>query len=465
MDFRLTFDSWGISMDASDIQRLIDLDHAHVWHPFTQMRGWLEESPLIIDRGQDEFIYDIHGKEYIDGISSLWVTVHGHNRPEINSAIKAQVDKICHSTLLGQASRPSIEVAAYLSTIAPGDMPYTFYSDAGSTATEIGLKIAYQYQQQTNNKQRNKFAALNLAYHGDTIGAVSVGGMDLFHGVYRDLLFDAVRLPAPYCYRCELGLERATCDLACAAKAEEILDQEGETLAGLIIEPLVQGAAGIVTHPDGYLRRVFEACRRNNILFIADEVAVGLGRTGKMFACEWENVTPDILCLGKGLSGGYLPLAATMTTRKVFDGFLGKYEEFKTFFHGHTFTGNPVACAAALASLNLYNTDRTLETLQSKIEKFSDLLSELKSLKHVGEVRQRGFMAGVELVSDRSTKEPFPPEELVPHRVIMHAREQGVVIRPLGNVIVLMPILAVRPENLNRIVEVTGDSIKKITEG
>ena len=298
-DFRLTFDSWGISMDASDIQRLIDLDHAHVWHPFTQMQGWVEEPPLIIERGQDEFIYDVHGKEYIDGISSLWVTVHGHNRSEINTAIKEQVDKICHSTLLGQASPPSIEVAARLSAIAPGEMPYTFYSDAGSTATEIGLKIAYQYQQQTGNKHRNKFAALNLAYHGDTIGAVSVGGMDLFHGVYRDLLFGAVRLPAPYCYRCELGLKPDTCNLACAAKAEEILDREAETLAGLIMEPLVQGAAGIVTHPDGYLRRVYDACQRNNILFIADEVAVGLGRTGKMFACEWENVTPDILCLAK----------------------------------------------------------------------------------------------------------------------------------------------------------------------
>jgi adenosylmethionine-8-amino-7-oxononanoate aminotransferase len=452
-------------MEASEIRRLIELDQAHVWHPFTQMRGWLEESPLIIERGQDDLIYDVYGKEYIDGISSLWVTVHGHNRPEINAAIKAQVDKICHSTLLGQASPPSIEVAAHLSSIAPGEMPYTFYSDAGSTATEIGLKIAFQYHCQTGNLNRTKFAALNLAYHGDTIGAVSVGGMDLFHGKYRALLFDAVRLPAPYCYRCELGLQRETCDMACAAKAEEILDREGETLAGLIMEPLVQGAAGIVTHPDGYLRRVFEACQRNGVLFIADEVAVGLGRTGKMFACEWENVTPDILCLGKGLSGGYLPLAATLTTRKVFDGFLGKYEDYKTFFHGHTFTGNPVACAAALASLNLYNTDRTLETLQPKIERFTKLLSELKSLEHVGEVRQRGFMAGVELVADKDTREIYPPEDLVPHRVIMHAREQGVVIRPLGNVIVLMPILAVRPENLTRVVEVTAESVRKITEG
>ena len=452
-------------MDASEIQRLTNLDHAHVWHPFTQMQGWLEESPLIIERGQDEFVYDVQGREYIDAISSLWVTIHGHNRPEINAAIKAQVDKICHSTLLGQASPPSIEVAAQLSAIAPGRMPYTFYSDAGSTATEIALKIAYQYHHQTGNPQRGRFAAMNLAYHGDTIGAVSVGGMDLFHGVYRDLLFQAVRLPAPYCYRCELGLDKANCGLACAQKAEEILDREGETLAGLIIEPLVQGAAGIITHPDGYLRRVFEACRRNGILFIADEVAVGLGRTGKMFACEWEDVTPDILCLGKGLSGGYLPLAATMTTQEVFNGFLGKYEEYKTFFHGHTFTGNPVACAAAVASLNLYNTDRTLESLQPKIRQFRELLRELEALEHVGEVRQRGFMAGVELVVDKATRSIHPPEELVPHRVILRAREQGVIIRPLGNVIVLMPILAVRPENLTRIVEVTKDSIRKVTQG
>ena len=452
-------------MDNQDYSRLKKLDHTYVWHPFTQMKGWMEEDPLVIDRGEGDYLFDVEGNRYIDGISSLWVTVHGHGRPEITQAIKDQTDKLCHSTLLGQAGVPSTELAARLAEIAPGGLVRTFYSDAGSTATEIGLKIAFQNRQQTGKTQKTKFAGLNLAYHGDTIGAVSVGGMDLFHAVYKPLLFDVVRLPAPYCYRCELGKSPESCGLACAAAAEEIISRESDTLAGLIIEPLVQGAAGIIAHPEGYLRRVADVCKKNDVLLIADEVAVGFGRTGKMFACEWEGVDPDILCLGKGLSGGYLPLAATMATEEVFNGFLGEFDEFKTFFHGHTFTGNPVACAAALANLDVFETDRTVEKLASKIELFSEKLKNLAEMKHVGQVRQRGLMVGVEIVEDPETKKTYEPGLRVPHRIIMEARKNGLIIRPLGDTLVLMPILSMSDDNLAAVVDITSQAIQTITEG
>ncbi|MFH1090512.1 MAG: adenosylmethionine--8-amino-7-oxononanoate transaminase, partial [Pseudomonadota bacterium] len=426
---------------------------------------WREDDPLIIERGQGDFLYDLTGGRYLDGISSLWATVHGHNRPEINQAIKEQVDRVCHTTLLGLASPPSIELAARLARITPAGLTKTFYSDAGAAAVEIGLKMAFQYWRQNGRPERSRLAALNLAYHGDTLGAVSVGGMEAFHGLYKPLLFEAVRLPAPYCYRCELGLDPDSCGLGCAEAAEEILDREGPTLAGLIIEPLVQGAAGIITHPPGYLKRVFEACRRNGVLFIADEVAVGFGRTGSLFACEQEEVTPDILCLGKGLSGGYLPLAATLTTDAIYEGFLGEYDEFRTFFHGHTYTGNPLACAAALASLDLFESDRTVEKLQPKIRQLAEGLSCISELDHVGQVRQRGMMAGIELVEDKAARTGYASGRRIGHRVTLEARARGVILRPLGDVIVLMPILAMTPENLARLLEVVRESILQATQG
>jgi len=452
-------------MKEQDIKRLMDLDHQFLWHPFTQMKGWLEEEAVIIERGRGDFLYDLQGRAYLDGVSSLWVTVHGHGRPEINQAVKDQVDRISHSTLLGLGSPPSIELAARLAEISPPGLKRTFFSDAGATAVEIALKMAFQYCRQTGSPQRNRFAALNLAYHGDTIGAVSVGGMDLFHAAYRPLLFETVRLPSPYCYRCELEQDPSDCGLACAAEAEKILDREGETLAALIIEPLVQGAAGMITQPAGYLRRLAAACRRHGVLLIADEVAVGFGRTGTMFACTQEQVAPDLLCLGKGLSGGYLPLSATMTTEEVFNGFLGEYDEFKTFFHGHTFTGNPVACAAGLASLDIFVKDETLKNLQPKIQLLADGLKPISELEHVGQVRQRGFMVGIELVEDKETRKPYPPGLRIGHQVILEARRRGVILRPLGDVLILMPPLSIAPENLDQIIEVAQASIRAVTQG
>ncbi len=441
-------------------------DKQYVWHPFTQMQQFVREKPLIIARGEGSYLIDVEGNRYLDGVSSLWVNVHGHCHPALNRAIKEQLDAIAHSTLLGLANIPSILLAKKLVEITPPGLNKVFYSDAGATAVEIALKMAFQYWQQKEGgrfRSKTKFISLVEAYHGDTIGSVSVGGMPLFHGIFKPLLFECLHAPAPYCYRCPLERERESCGMACADRLEELLQKHHQEIAAVIIEPLVQGAAGMITAPDGFLRRVRELCTRYNVLLIADEVAVGFGRTGRLFACEHEGVSPDLMCLAKGITGGYLPLAATLTTDEVYSAFLGEPQECKTFYHGHTYTGNPVACAAALASIEIFEKENLLAALQPKIELLRRKLEHFWQLPHVGDIRQRGMMVGIELVVDKRTKQPYPLEEQVGHRVILEARRRGLVIRPLGNVIVLMPVLAMSEEELNQVLEITYESISVVT--
>ncbi|WP_423244358.1 adenosylmethionine--8-amino-7-oxononanoate transaminase [Desulfofundulus thermobenzoicus] len=441
-------------------------DRQYVWHPFTQMQQYVQEKPLIIARGEGSYLIDVEGNRYLDGVSSLWVTVHGHCHPALNRAIKEQLDLIAHSTLLGLANVPSILLAKKLVEITPSGLNKVFYSDAGATAVEIALKMAFQYWQQKEggrHHSKTKFISLAEAYHGDTIGSVSVGGMSLFHGIFRPLLFQCLHAPAPYCYRCPLELEKDGCGMACVDRLEELMGKHHGEVAALIIEPLVQGAAGMITAPAGYLRRVRELCTRYNILLIADEVAVGFGRTGRLFACEHEGVSPDLMCLAKGITGGYLPLAATLTTDEIYSAFLGKPEECRTFYHGHTYTGNPVACAAALASMELFEQEGLPGTLQPKIELLRRGLESFWQLPHVGDIRQRGMMVGIELVADRETKKSYPVQEQVGHRVILEARRRGLIIRPLGDVIVLMPILTMSEGELNNVLEITFESIAAVT--
>jgi len=447
-----------------DRQRaLADGDRRYVWHPFTQMRDWEAEEPLIIERGRGSWLYDVLGKRYLDGVSSLWVTVHGHRKKEIDDAIKAQLGKVAHTTMLGLTHPSAVELARRLVETTPDGLGRVFYSDSGSTAVEVAIKMAFQYWRHMGEEGRTRFLCLDEAYHGDTIGSVSVGGMALFHGIFGPLLFDTVKAPVPYCYRCPMGLTYPGCGIVCAEKLGELMEAHAGELAGLVIEPMVQGAAGMITQPPGYLKKVREYCDRYGVLMIADEVATGFGRTGKMFACEHEGVTPDIMCLAKGITGGYLPLAATMTTSKIYDAFKADYSELKTFFHGHTYTGNPLACAAAIANLDIFEEEKTLEKLQGKIGLLSERLEKLARLPHVGEVRQRGFMVGIELVRDKKTKEPYPLAEKRGIRTIMEARKRGVIIRPLGNVIVLMPPLSISMRELGRLLKVTGESIKAAT--
>lgn len=320
----------------TNTQSLIDWDHSCLWHPFTPMQVWEKEKPLIIQRGKDYRLQDVEGHWYIDGVSSLWVTVHGHGHPKLNAALKTQIKEIAHSTLLGLSHPTAITLAKNLTESAPKGLKRVFYSDSGSTAVEIALKMAFQYWANLGRPKKKSFLCLENAYHGDTVGAVSVGGIPLFHQIYRPLLFKTFRAPSPYCYRCSLKKEPSDCHLACLDRLGKMMEKHTDSLAAFILEPLVQGAAGMISYPAGFLKKVGELCTKNNLLLIADEVAVGFGRTGTMFACEQEGVTPDLLCLGKGLTGGYLPLAATLTTENVYRAFLGKVEEAKTFFHGHT---------------------------------------------------------------------------------------------------------------------------------
>jgi adenosylmethionine-8-amino-7-oxononanoate aminotransferase len=420
-------------------------DRAAVWHPFTQQRGWESEDAPIIERAEGTTVWDTDGNAYIDGTSALWCTVHGHRHPTIDAAVRDQLGRVAHTTMLGLSHPGAIELAQRLVDIAPsapGRDPLTrvFYSDSGSTSVEIALKMAFQWWKHRGEERRTRFVYLRDSYHGDTIGSVSVGGIELFHSLFRPLLFD--------------GLRADPGDLDGMARL--LAEHEGE-IAAVVMEPLVQGAAGILLQPDGFLRGVRELCDEHGVLLICDEVATGFGRTGTMFACEQEGVVPDLLCLAKGLTGGYLPLAATLATERVYEGFLGDFQEFKTFFHGHTYTGNPLACAAALATLDVFEQERTLERLQGTIARLSELLAaHVEPLPAVAGIRRRGVMTGIQLTD-------FPLEARMGHQVTLAARARGAIVRPLGDVVVLMPPLSIADGELERLVQITGEAIAEAT--
>lgn len=432
-------------------------DRQYIWHPFTQMKGWCEEEDFpVIVRGEGCELIDANGKRYLDGISSLWVNMHGHSHPEINAAMKAQIDLLQHSTLLGLANVPSILLAKQLVEIAPEGLEKVFFSDDGSTAVEVALKIAYQCRQQEGETHRTKFLAFTDAYHGDTIGSVSVGGMDLFHRIYRPLLFERLNIDYPSKFK--------ICNEECLTPLREIFALHGSSMAAAIVEPLVQGAAGMRLAPDGYLRELRRLCDRYDVLLICDEVATGFGRTGKWFACRHEEVNPDILCLAKGLTGGVLPVAATLTTNRIYNAFYDDFASKKTLFHGHSFTGNPIGCAAALANLEILRRDRIIEHMPERIRDLQQRLETIAELRHVVEIRQKGWMVGIELVRGGPGGTPYPYEVRMGHRVTVEARRRNVLIRPLGDVIVLMPPLAISDSELERLVNVVRESIQTATE-
>jgi adenosylmethionine---8-amino-7-oxononanoate aminotransferase len=428
------------SFGAVTTDELRAADRAVLWHPFTQMQGWQDEDAPIIERAQGTTLWDTDGNAYIDGVSSLWCNVHGHRHPHIDAAIREQLDRVAHTTMLGLSHRPGIELAQRLVDLAPDGLSRVFYSDSGATSVEVALKMAYQWWVHAGEPQRSKFVCLKMSYHGDTLGSVAVGGIELFHSRFAPLLFE--------CFQATPGDEH---DL------QFLLDEHADEIAAVIVEPLVQGAAGIVPQPRGYLRAVREMCDDAGVFLICDEVATAFGRTGTMFACEQEDVTPDFLCLAKGLTGGYLPLAATLTTERVYDGFLGEFEAFATFFHGHTYTGNPLGCAAALATLDVFETERTLDALAPKIALLADLLqAEVEPLPAVREIRRCGFMVAIEL-------EEHPVADRIGHRVTLAAREGGAIVRPLGDTIVLMPPLVISEGELRRLVEIVAASIAAVT--
>ncbi len=447
------------NLQGADIEKL---DREFVWHPFTQMSDWEKERNILIERGEGVYLYDIYGNKYIDGVSSLWVNVHGHNNPELNSALKEQIDKISHSTLLGLANVPSAVLAEKLIEIAPKNLKKVFYSDSGSTSVEIAVKVAFQYFRQKGPayKNKKKIIAATSAYHGDTLGSVSVGGIELFHSIYKPLLFETVRITYPYCYRCPFNLKHPDCGLHCAKEAEKIIKVHAEESCALIIEPMLQGASGMITMPAGYMKKIERACKDNSVLLILDEVATGFGRTGEMFAAFHEDISPDAMCIAKGITGGYLPMAATLFTQEIYDGFLGNYQDNKTFFHGHTYTGNQLASACAVKSLEMFKKYGLLNKMKPVIARFNELLKDFRQLENVGDIRNIGLTAGIELVKDRDTKEPFEAAERIGHKAVLNARERGVIIRPLGDVIVVMPPLVIDESTLETLMSAIYDSVK-----
>jgi adenosylmethionine---8-amino-7-oxononanoate aminotransferase len=484
------------------MHKLAQLDHRYLWHPFTQMRDWLRQEPIIIVDGAGAILRDAHGKEYLDANASIWTNLHGHRHPKINAAIRRQLGKIAHSSALGLGNEPASQLAADLIRLAnagpdqgralksrsdgaakrstpPTDfvgppLERVFFSDDGSTAMEVALKLAYEFTRRSGRSARPRFLSLSGAYHGDTIGAVSLGHIDLFHQAYSGLLFKSDRVPAPFCYRCPHNRaqpERADarayrkCDWECIGDIEAqfaLRRKKGNPVAALVVEPLIQGAAGMIAQPHGWLSRVAKLVRAEGALLIADEVMTGFGRTGTLFACHAEGVQPDFLALAKGLTGGYLPMAATLTTGTVFDAFLGDYSEFKTFFHGHSFTGNQLGAAAALASLELLKTPASAASRARLAQVLEKELQRLWALPNVGDIRQVGLIAGIELVRDWRTRQPFDLRERVGMRVCEAMAARGVLTRPVGNVLVLMPPFCTTPAQATRMVRVLAESIEAV---
>jgi adenosylmethionine-8-amino-7-oxononanoate aminotransferase len=437
-------------MSDPTIEQLRQWDREIVWHPFTQMA---EYEPLIIERAEGCRLFDIDGREYIDGVSSLWCNVHGHRHPRIDAAIRRQLDLVAHTTNLGASNPTTIELARRLVDLAPQGLGHVFFSDDGATSVEVAVKMAFQYWRQRRDPRPEKtcYLALADAYHGDTLGSVSVGGVERFHAMFRPLLFETLRVPSPNPYRPPEGVSAEGLLEFALGQLEQVLAREHGRIAAVVIEPLVQAAAGMIVHPRGFLAGMRELTRRFGVLLIADEVAVGMGRTGRMFACEHESVVPDLLCVAKGLTGGYLPLAATLATDEIWQAFLGEYSESKSFFHGHTYGGNPLGAAAALATLDVFRDEQTLLQIQPKIARLAEHLARMATLEHVGDVRQCGLIAGIELARDKSRREPYPWPEKRGIRVCDYARTEGVLLRPLGNVIVIMPPLAITFDELDRI--------------
>ncbi|HAC90347.1 MAG TPA: adenosylmethionine--8-amino-7-oxononanoate transaminase [Planctomycetaceae bacterium] len=452
-----------VSPFASDID-LLEVDRQNYWHAFTQMA---EYQPLIIESAQGSWLVDQQGRRLLDAVASMWCNVHGHRHPIIDAAIRRQLDQVAHVTGLGMSNTTSIRLTAKLVEIAPRGLECVFYSSDGASAVEVALKMAFQYWRQVEpaEPKRDLYMAIGGAYHGDTLGAVSVGGVARFHSMFSPLLFDVVHGPCPDSYRLPAPLAQkdwsgAELTRYYLKEYEQLLLQFGDRLAAVIVEPLIQAAAGMIMQPPGFLRGLAELARKHGALLIADEIAVGMGRTGRMWACQWEDVQPDMLCTGKGLSGGYLPIAATLTTRKIWNAFLGEYSQSRSFFHGHTYGGNPLACAAALATIELFDQEQTLQHVHEMSQYLAQRMEQFRSHPHVGDIRLRGLAGAIELVRDRESQEGFAWHQKVGHSVCLLAQRHGVWMRPLGNVLVLMPPLCITKNEVDFLVDAISQALE-----
>ena len=441
---------------------LSERDLKHIWHPYTQMKDCENMLPVAIERAEGIKLYDYDGNFYYDTISSWWCNVHGHNHPEIKKAIKEQLDSLEHVLFAGFTHKPAVELAERLVSITPKNLTKVFFSDNGSTAVEVALKMSFQWWHNTGRKGKTSFLSLDRAYHGDTIGTMSVSGVDLFNKKFEKLFFSSYKSPAPYCYRCPSGKEKETCSLECLAKLEEVLKEKSEEIAAIILEPILMAAGGMIIYPVRYLKGARELSRKYGTHLILDEVATGFGRTGKMFACEHANVEPDFMCLSKGITSGTMPLSATLTTEEIFDGFYGEHDKLKTFYHGHTYTANPLACAAAACSIDLFEKEKTLNrvgAISIMIESFLEVIS---ALPFVGDTRSIGAVGAIELVKNKDTKEPFDPKDRMGLKIYKAGLENSLLMRPLGDIVYFFLPLSAKTEEVDDIFRRAADVIHSV---
>jgi adenosylmethionine-8-amino-7-oxononanoate transaminase len=448
-------------MQRHEHDNLIEMSKQRLWLPFTQMKDY-DRNPLIIERGEGVYVYDSQGRKYYDAFSSVWLNVHGHRKWELDEAIRRQLDSIAHSTLLGMTNVPATLLADQLVQLAPQGLTRVFYSDSGAEAVEIALKIAFQYWRNIGRNEKGQFVTMRGGYHGDTIGAISVGNIDIYHKMYSSLLFNSLKTPYPYVYRHPSG-DANVCKEECLNALESLFAERSHEIAAIIVESMMQGANGMLVMPAGFFKEVERLCRKYEVLLIVDEVATGFGRTGAMFACEHEGVTPDIMTIAKGITGGYLPIAATMTSETIYQAFYADYTNLKTLFHGHSYTGNPLGCAVALANLELFKSENLISHVREKSSWLQEAMQDWIELPHVGDIRQMGFMIGIELVADQITKKPFEWAKRTGYHTTLRMRELGLLTRPLGDVIVFMPPLASTQAELKGMLEIMKQAISEVT--
>ncbi|WP_128895183.1 adenosylmethionine--8-amino-7-oxononanoate transaminase [Longirhabdus pacifica] len=440
-----------------DKQKKIDLlkkDRQYVWHPFTQMKDYEERDHLLIEKAEGVFLFDADGNKYYDSVSSWWTNIHGHNHPRIQKAIEQQIQKMDHVMFSGMTHEPGIELAEKLVEITPDSLTRVFYSDNGSTAVEVGLKMSFQYWQHRGRKNKHHFIYLNNSYHGDTLGAVSIGGVELFHSVFKPLLFPSFLAKSP----ADVGIQQSIEDVTA------ILEEHEDSIAGIVIEPLIQAAGGMHIYDPQYLKEIREVCDRYNVHLIVDEVATGFGRTGKMFACEHAGISPDIMCLSKGLTAGIMPLSTTLCKEEIYQAFYDDYDTFKTFFHGHSFTGNPLACAVAVESLRIFEEDQVMAHVETSAAYLQNIKEELISVPHVTNIRGIGMIAAWDLVQDVENGTPFDPEQRIGYHVYLESLKHGLVLRPLGDTLYLWLPLCTTTEQIADIMERTKAVIEKVTK-
>jgi len=442
---------------------IIALDRQHVWHPCTQEKDHESLPPIPISHGDGVYLVDVDGKRYLDGVSSWWVNLFGHNHPRLIAALSGQAEKISHHIFAGFTHEPAVRLAEQLCRLAPGALNKVFFTDNGSSAVEAALKMSFQFWLQSGRPRKTKFVSLSEAYHGETVGALSVGGIDLYRKIYRPILLEGFQAPGPDCYRCPYGLQRESCRAECIAPLETILAEHAAEIAGVIVEPLIQGAAGMRIYPPVYLQRLRALCDRHEVHYIADEIAVAFGRTGTMFANEHAGVAPDLMCLSKGITAGTLPLAVVLSTDTIYQAFYDDYETLKAFFHSHSYSGNPLACAVANEVLAIFEDEQVLPALAPKQALLDRHAPRFTALEHVGEFRRCGMVAAIELVADRAQRTPYPWEQRRGYRVFRHALDHGALLRPLGNVVYFMPPLSISCAELETLLDVAYEGIRLAT--